>query len=114
MLRIDGDCFSAGEVREIDAMCAAAETQIYAVVDQAFALAVVRQRLSLSAGRPCPARDAGPNALLHVLPAAIFEDDRLDAVKVQKCDRTRPAGPAPTMPTCVRMNSFSELNPCRR
>ena len=38
MLRIDRDRFAAGEIREIDAMSAFAETQIYAVVDQAFAL----------------------------------------------------------------------------
>ncbi len=37
-----------------------------------------------------------------VLAAAVFEDDRVDALRCSSCPSISPAGPAPTMPTWVR------------
>ena len=67
--------FAAGEIREINAMGAFAETQIHAVVDQAFALEPFADAGFFQQVNSALLQDAGANALLHVLAAAIFQDD---------------------------------------
>jgi hypothetical protein len=84
VLRVDRDRFSAGEVRKINSMGAAAEAQIHSVVHQAFALQAFAHAGFLQQVHGALFEHTGAHALLHVLAAAIFEDDGFDAVEVQQ------------------------------
>ena len=46
---------------------------------------------------------AGPDAVLDVVAAPGLQHDRLDAPCGEQVGQESPAGPAPTIPTCVRM-----------
>ena len=93
VLRVDGDGFSAGEVREIDAMRAAAETQIDSVVHQAFALQAFAHAGFFQQVYRALFENTGAHALLHVLAAAIFENDGFDAVEMQQMREHQACGP---------------------
>lgn len=93
MLRVDGDCFSAGEVREIDAMGALVEAKIHAVVHQAFALQPFAYAGFFQQVHGALFENSRAHALLHVLAAAIFEDDGFDAVEMQQMRKNQACGP---------------------
>ena len=83
MLRVDGDCFSTGEIREVNAMRAPAETQIHTVVHQAFALQPFADAGFFQQVHGALLQHTRAHTLLHVLAAAIFEHDGFDAVQVE-------------------------------
>jgi hypothetical protein len=84
MLRVDCDCFTAGEIREIYSMSAAAEAQVHSVVHQPFALQSIADAGFFQQVHGALFQNTGADALLHILAAAIFEDDGFDAVEVQQ------------------------------
>jgi hypothetical protein len=45
-----------------------------------------------------------------MLAAARLQDDTLDALLLEQMRQEEPAGPAPTMPTCVRIAPISFLS----
>ena len=49
---------------------------------------------------------AGAHPLLHVGAVAVFEDDRVDALPGSRWESTSPAGPAPTIHTCVSLTPY--------
>ena len=84
MLAVDRDALAAGEFREIDAMSAFAEAQVHTVVYESFAFEARADAGFFEQVNSSLFQDASAHAFLDVLPAAIFEHYRLDAVKVQK------------------------------
>ncbi len=83
-LAIDHDSLPSGQRREIDAVPRAAEENIESLVDQTFAVqprtdAGVIEHLD----RPL-LEHPGANAAEHVLAAAAFDDDRVDAGEMQQ------------------------------
>ncbi len=113
VLRIDRDRLAAGEFREIDAMGALAEAQIYAVVDEAFALEACADAGFFQQIHGALLEDTGAHAFLHVLAAAIFEDDRLDAVKVQQMRENQAGGPG-SDDANLRAHSGPRMNSLKR
>ena len=83
MLRVDRDSFSAGEVREIDAMRAPAETQIHSVMNKAFVLEAFADAGFHQQIHCALFENTGAHTFLNVLAAAIFEHDGFDAVEVK-------------------------------
>ena len=82
VLRVDHDALAAGEFLEVDAMTAAAEAQLNSIVDKAFPLhALANTHFSKQVNRSL-FQHAGANTLFHVLSAAIFNHDRLNALKI--------------------------------
>ena len=57
VLRVDGDAFAAGEVREIDVVGAAVEAEIHSVMHQAFARSRAPRPRFVAAGPRFPARE---------------------------------------------------------
>ncbi len=100
-LRVDHDATAAGKVIEIDAVRAAAKTQLDSAVNEPLAMhPLANTHLCKQIHRPL-LKYARAHPLLTVFSAAGFQHDGFNALQM-KCDNTSPAGPAPTIPTCVR------------
>src|SRR5580704_4577455 len=93
MLRINGDGFSAGEVREINAMCALVEAKIHTVMHQSFALQPFAYAGFFQQVNGALFENSGAHALLDVLAAAIFQDYGFDAVEMQQMRKNQTCGP---------------------
>ena len=79
MLGVNGDAFTGGEVREIDMVRAAVESEIDAMVDEAD---LVKARTEAEAVHQVDSsllEHSGADALFDVLAAAILDDDGIDA-----------------------------------
>ncbi len=84
MLRINGNCASACESAEIDAMAAAAEAQLDAVMGEAELLQPLADAGFNQQVDGALFEQAGANPLFDVLAAASFEHDGLDAREVEQ------------------------------
>ena len=102
VLSIDGDRPTAGELGHVDPMIAPTEAKKDAAMDQPFSAHALADADLFEQMRGIVLEHAGANALLAVRAAPRFDDDGLDSALRSMCARTRPDGPAPMMPTCVR------------
>ena len=80
----------------------AVEPQVDAVVDESFAVEALREAVLAEEVDDALLEDAGAQAALDIFPRATLQNDGVDSRRVQRCPNTRPAGPAPTIATCVR------------
>ena len=107
LLAIDGDPLSH-QLAKIDVMQRAAEGEIHAIVKHAFALhARAHPGLDQEIARPL-LDQAGADAALDIVAAAILQDDGFDAGKMQEVRRASARqGPHPrSRPACAWMSSF--------
>ena len=83
-LRVDRDSFPSGQFTEVNAMAAALEAKFNSVVDESFFLHP-RAHAHIGEQIHCALLQyAGPDPLLNILAAAIFENDGFDALQVEK------------------------------
>ena len=110
-LAVDHDRAAAGQVAERDAVALAVELQLDPVVDDAFALAC-RSPTPASTQEVDRAllEHAGADPVLDVVAAAALEDHGLDPARSSSRPSMSPAGPAPTIPTCVRITAPARSN----
>ena len=99
VLPVDGDGAAAGQLVHVDAMPAAVEAQLDAVMHEAFASHAVADARAEEQVHGALLQNTGADPLFHVLAALGLDDDGLDASRWSRCESSRPAGPAPTMPT---------------
>jgi hypothetical protein len=83
-LAIDRDGLARGELGEIDAMPPSLEADVKALVTQAAALQACVHTHRLEEVDGPLLEDAGPHAIDHVVAAAVFDDDGIDTVDVEK------------------------------
>jgi len=84
MLGVDGDSFSSGQILEIDAMTASMEAQLDSMMNHAFALhPFAHPGFCEQINRPL-FQNAGADAFLDILPAAIFDHDRFNSLQLEK------------------------------
>ena len=103
LLAVDRDAL-ADQLAEIDVVQRAVEAEMHAVVEQALALhALADAGLDQQVARPL-LDQAGADAALDVVAAAVLQDDDSMPSRCRRCDSISPAGPAPTIPTCVRIH----------
>src|SRR5262249_12865982 len=80
---------------EIDVMQGAAEGEIDAVVEHAFALHALAHP-GLDQEIACPLLDeTGADAVFDIVAAAVLQHDRLDARQMQQMRQHQPGGPRP-------------------
>src|SRR5262249_15515619 len=92
LLAVDGPAL-AGELAEIDVVQGAAERKIDAVVEHALALhARADAGLDQEIARPL-LDQAGADAALDIVAAAVFQDDALHAIEVEEMRQHQPGGP---------------------
>ena len=84
MLGVNRNAASAGELAEVDAVAASAESQLDAVVHQALAPHSIAQAGFIQQVDGALLQHAGPDTLLDVLPAPGLDHHRLDALQVQQ------------------------------
>ena len=90
----DGDALAAGEFGEINVMSAAGESQVDAVVDEAFAFESFADTRLDHHVHSSLLEDTGADALFDILAAAIFDYDGFNSLEVEQVreDKTRGAG----------------------
>src|SRR5271168_3000953 len=92
VLPVDGDGLSPGELREVDVMALAAETQVNPVMDETFPLhaladAGLRQQL-----RRAVLQHTRADAALAVIPAAVFDLHGPDAALMEQVPQQQSCG----------------------
>jgi len=101
VLRVKDDAASAGQRREIDAVGPAAEAQADAAVHRALAHhAVANARGRQEIHRPCSRTAARTVASMSARLRHSRTTESMPSA-ARRCESSRPAGPAPTMPTWV-------------
>ncbi len=115
VLTVDRDRAAAGQVFKIDPVAAAGEANFDAPVDQALApQAFAEPRLDQGFDGDL-LQHAGPDPALHVSAAARLENDRFDALQMQKPRQQEPGWPgADDADLCARHISLSHQRPCTR
>ena len=95
MLAVDRDPLAAGEGREVDPVPGAAEANLDPLVDQGLAVHPLAEAgLVEDVDRPL-FQHAGADAVLDVLPAAVLDDNRLDAFAREQVREQEPGRPRP-------------------
>jgi len=84
MLRVDGDSLSSRQILEIDAVTASPEAQLDSIVDQAFALHPLTHSDLCEQVNRALFQYPSADAFLNVLPAAIFDHDRVNSLQMKK------------------------------
>jgi hypothetical protein len=102
LVAVDGDALS-GQLREVDALALAVELQDDPVVHGAFGQhAPAHTAVAQQVDRPCSRTPA--RTRVSTEERARFSRTTLSTpARCNRCDSMRSAGPAPTIPTCVRM-----------
>ena len=115
VLPVDGDRAAAGQVFAIDPVAAAGEADLDAPVNQALAPQALAEA-SLDQGFDGDLFEhAGPDPALHMSAAARLENDRIDALQMQKSRQQEPGWPgADDADLCARHVSPSHRHPCTR
>ena len=94
LLAVDRDRLAAGERRKVDAVAAAGEAQLDAVVDEALALHARAETASVQHVDGALFEHAGAHAILDILAAPVLDDHRLDALPAPAgATASSPAGP---------------------
>ena len=101
LLAVDGDRLPPVSAPKSMRCPLAVEPQLDAVVDDALALQRARRRPPRRAGRPCPARARRRARALDVVAARASSTTDSMPRSSSRCASSSPAGPAPTMATCV-------------
>src|SRR5262249_10201793 len=92
LLAVDGHAL-ADEIAEIDVVQGAAEGKMDAVVEHALALhARTDAGFDQQVARPL-LDQAGADAALDIIAAAVFQDDAVHALEVEKMRQHQPGGP---------------------
>ena len=105
LLRVHGDGAATGQLSHVDAVTASTETEPYSLMPQSLPLqARANAGIDHQVHRSL-FQHTGPNTIFNILAAAALQNNRLDAVQVQQVGKHQAGGPAPTMPTWVRMPS---------
>jgi hypothetical protein len=95
VLAVDGDGASAGQFFEVDAMTVALEGHVDAAVAYALTTQTVAQSgLGEEVDSPL-LKDAGAHAFDHIITAAVFDYDGVDAFEVQQMSQEQPRGSGP-------------------
>ena len=92
VLTVDGDRAAAGELGHVDAVPRAAEGEIDAIVPQPFAREPFADANLVHQIDRALLEHARANPLDHVLPAALFEDDGVDALEMQQLPEHQSGG----------------------
>src|SRR5262249_45415462 len=109
LLAVDGHAL-APELAEIDVVQRAAEGKVDAVVEHALALhARADAGLDQEVARPL-LDQTGADAALDIVAAAVFQDDALHALEVEKMRQHQPGGPG-TNDTDLRAHLVLPLSP---
>ena len=90
VLSVDRDGAAAGQLRERNAMALAAERHVNPFVPQPFAREAVAEADLVHQIDGALLEHARADALDHMLLAAIFEDERMDAPQVEKVAEHQP------------------------
>src|SRR5262245_21944902 len=93
LLRVHRDRAAAGQAGKVDAMAAPAEAQFDAAMNESLSPHAFSRAAFAKQVRRRLLEHTGANALLDVLPAAIFENDRLDALQMQEVRKQQPRRP---------------------
>ncbi len=115
LLAVDGDAL-ADQVAEIDVVQGAVEGEMNAMVKHSLALhARAHAGLDQEVARPL-LDQAGADAALDVIAAAVFQDDELDARKVQEMRQHQPGRPRPYDPdlyahACCSRGDYADRHP---
>jgi len=91
-LRVDGDSFPPSQLAEVDAMAAALEAKFNSVMNEAFFL---HPRADTHFGEQINRallQHTGPDTLLNIRAAAIFENDGFNALQVKKMGQHQTRG----------------------
>ena len=92
MLRVNRYALSTGERREINVVSATAETQVDSVMLEADAIQARAEPELVHQVDGSLLQHAGANALFHILAAAIFDDDGIDAFALEEMRKKQTGG----------------------
>ena len=92
LLAVDGDRAPAGQLGQVDAVTAASEAQLDAVMDQALATACARRPRRRSAGPPCPAPARRRARGARRSRGSCLQDDGVDAQRWSRWRQQVPPG----------------------
>ena len=109
VLGVDGDHPAVGELLQVDAVVAALEADLEAMMDEALALEAIAGADLGHQVDGALLEHAGADGGLDRLARAALDDDRFDAAQVQQLREQQTRWPAPTIPTWVRMVGPSPL-----
>jgi hypothetical protein len=119
VLTINRYRLTAGEIREVNSMRAAAESQVYSAMNEAFAPQTISRADFAEQIDRALLEYTGANTLLAILPAARFQDDGLDAVEVKELGKDKAGGPGADdsnlcahLRTLIRNEAGRQANEC--
>ncbi|CAH1651302.1 hypothetical protein CHELA17_20407 [Chelatococcus asaccharovorans] len=95
---------ASDEPRKVEAMTITVKAEFDAVMNEPLDMEALPDLGAVHEIDGALFQNAGPDAAEHVAFAPALQDDGIDAGKLQQ-STPRPAGPAPTMATCVRISS---------
>jgi hypothetical protein len=98
MLRVNHDALAIGQILEVDSMAASSEAQLDPVVDESFGLHPLGHA-HLGEQVDCLLlEDAGTDALLNILAAAVLDYDGIDSIEIEQVREHQSRGPCPNDP----------------